>query len=108
MEKETENKIAELQIFENTLQNILIQKQNLQAQLLEIENALEELKITKEKPYKIIGNVMISSDKKELEKDLNEKKEIINLKIKNLKRQENQIEEKSQKLQQEIFKKIKK
>ncbi len=108
MEKETQDKIAELQISENVIQNILIQKQTLQSQILETSNALKELKTTKEKPYKIIGNIMIASDKKDLEKDLNEKKEILNLKIKNLEKQEDKLKEKSQKLQQEILKKIKK
>jgi len=108
MEKETQNKIVELQVFEQTIQNILIQKQTLQAQLLEVNNALKELEKTKDTPYKIIGTLMVASNKKELEKDLNEKKEILNLKIKNLEKQETQLKKKAEELQQEILKKIKK
>ncbi len=108
MEKITENKIAELQLIEQTAQNILMQKQTLQTQILEINNALKELKNTKEKPYKIIGTVMISTDKKDLEKDLNEKKQIFTLRIKKLEKQDEQLRKNSEELQKELLKKLKK
>lgn len=108
MEKLTENKIAELQLIEQTAQNILMQKQTFQAQILEIDNALKELKNTKEKPYKIIGTVMIQSDKKDLEKDLNEKKQIFSLRIKKLEKQEDQLKKNSSELQKELLKQMKK
>lgn len=108
MEKPDENKLAELQIIEQTLQNILMQKQALQSQILEIENALSELSKTKSQPYKITGTIMIATDKEELEKDLNEKKEIFNLKIKNLEKQEEQFKNQSEELQKELLKRYKK
>lgn len=108
MENLTENKIAELQMIEQTAQNILMQKQTLQSQILEIDNALKELKITKEKPYKIIGTVMISTDKKELEKDLNEKKQTFLLRIKKLEKQDEQLRKNSEELQKELLKNLKK
>lgn len=104
MDKETEKKVAELQILEQSIQNLLLQKQNFQAQVLETENALNELKKTKEKPYKIVGTVMVITNKEDLEKELNSKKDILNLKIKNMEKQEAQIKEKATKLQQEIVK----
>ena len=108
MEKSTEEKITELQMLEQTAQNILLQKQTIQAQLLEIENALDELQKTKQQPYKIIGTVMIASNKEELEKDLNEKKETFMLRIKKLEKQEEQFKHNSEELQKELLKKIKK
>jgi len=106
MSKETEQKIAQLQLYEQSLQNILIQKQQFQSQLMEIESALSELETTKE-AYKIVGNIMVASKKEDLKDDLESKKEISNLRIKTLEKQENQIREKAKKLQQEVSENIK-
>jgi len=107
MEKEAEEGINQLQLFEQGLQNLLMQKQQFQLQLAEIDSALKELGTTKES-YKIVGNIMVSAKKDELEKDLKEKKEVVELRIKSLEKQETQIKEKASKLQEEILKKIKK
>lgn len=107
MEKETEQKIGQLQMFEQSLQSFLGQKQQFQAQLVEIESALGELETT-EKAYKIVGNIMVESDKNELKADLQSKKEMLELRLKTMERQETQVREKASKLQSEILKKIKK
>jgi prefoldin beta subunit len=104
--KETEQKIAQLQLYEQSLQNILMQKQQFQSQLVEIESALKELEATKE-AYKIVGNIMVNAKKEELKKDLDGKKETINLRIKTMEKQENEIREKTKKIQEEVSKKIK-
>ncbi len=107
MEKETEQKISQLQLSEQSLQNLLVQKQQFQLQLAEIDSASKELEKT-ETAYKIVGNIMASAKKEDLKKDLSEKKDMIQLRIKNIEKQENQIKEKSSALQEEILKKMKK
>lgn len=104
--KETQEKIDKLQLIEQNLQNILIQKQTFQAQLLEIENALKEL-TNKKEAYKIIGAIMVSSKKEDLEKELNQKKEILDLRLKNIEKQEEKIKEGATKLQSEVMKNLK-
>ena len=42
-----ENKMEKLQILEQNLQNVILQKQNFQTTQLEIENALEETQKSK-------------------------------------------------------------
>ena len=74
--KETEQKISQLQMFEQSLQNFLGQKQQFQIQLVEIESALNELENT-DKAYKIVGNIMVETDKNELKADLQSKKEML-------------------------------
>ncbi len=106
LSKETEQEIAQLQLYEQSLQNILMQKQQFQSQSLEIDSALKELEATKE-AYKIVGNIMVASKKEDLKKDLESKKETIALRIKTMEKQENQIREKAKKLQEEVSKKIK-
>ena len=105
--KETEQKISQLQLFEQGLQNFLGQKQQFQVQLVEIESALSELG-SAEKAYKIVGNIMVESDKNELKSDLHSKKEMLELRIKTIEKQESQVREKASKLQSEILNKIKK
>ncbi|HLG24024.1 MAG TPA: prefoldin subunit beta [Candidatus Nanoarchaeia archaeon] len=105
--KDTEEKIGQLQMMEQSLQSFLSQKQQFSMQLVEIESALSELENTN-KSYKIIGNIMVEAEKTELKTDLTSKKEMIELRIKTIERQENQIREKTSKLQSEIMSKIKK
>jgi prefoldin beta subunit len=104
--KEAQQKIQQLQILEQNLQAFLLQRQQLQTQLIEIESALKELKDTKE-AYKIIGNIMVSSKKEDLEKDLTQKKETAELRIKTLEKQEKTIKERAKKLQQEVLSSMK-
>ena len=94
-------------MFEQSLQSFLGQKQQFQIQLVEIESALNELENT-ERAYKIVGNIMVETDKNELKADLQSKKEILELRIKTMEKQEVQVREKASKLQSEILKKIKK
>ena len=103
--KETEEKIGQLQMYEQSMQSFLAQKQQFQSQLLEIESALGEIDKT-DTAYKIVGNIMVLADKKELKLDLESKKEILELRIKTMEKQENQVREKTSKLQSEILEKI--
>jgi len=105
--KETEQKIGQLQMFEQSLQSFLGQKQQFQMQLVEIESALGELETTN-KSYKIVGNIMVESDKSELKADLQSKREMLELRIKTMEKQESQVREKASKLQSEILNKMKK
>ena len=105
--KETEQKIGQLQMFEQSLQNFLGQKQQFQIQLVEVESALNELNNT-DKVFKIVGNIMVEADKNELKADLQSKKEVLELRLKTMEKQEAHVREKASKLQSEILKKIKK
>ena len=106
MNKETEEKIQQLQLVEQNLQNIMMQKQSFQMQLMENENALNELEKTKKEAYKIVGTIMISADKEDLKKELNEQKEVFDLRIKNLEKQEKKFKEKAEDIQKEVMKEI--
>jgi len=106
MKKQTEDKIREMQMIEQSLQNVLLQKQSFQAQLIELESALEELEKSSEH-YKIIGSIMVKSEKESLKKDLNSKKEMLELRIKNLEKQETQFKDSATKLQAELLKELK-
>ena len=103
--KESEKKLSQLQMLEQSMQSLLMQKQQFQMQQVELESALKELERVEE-AYKIVGNIMVLSKKSELKEELNSKKEVIDLRIKNLEKQENQLREKASKLQSEILKEM--
>lgn len=103
--KETEQQIMQLQILEQNLTTLVAQKQQFQNQLIEIESALKELKGAK-KAYKIVGNIMISAKNEDLEKDLNQKKEIAELRIKNFEKQEKALRDKASELQKQVMQKL--
>ncbi len=103
--KDLQEKINRLSMMEQSLQSFLGQKQAFQAQLLEIDSALEELDKT-DKAYKIVGNVMIASDKEEMKKDLKQKKETTELRIKTIDNQEAKMREKTSELQSEVMKEM--
>ena len=103
--KEAEKKLNQLQLVEQSMQNLLMQKQQFQLQQVEIESALKELENVDE-AYKIVGNIMVLSKKADLKSDLDSKKEIISLRIKNMEKQENQIRDKATKLQDEVMKEM--
>lgn len=105
--KEMEEKVEQLQLLEQTLQNIMVQKQQSHLQLLEIENALKELETTTETPYKIIGTIMVKTDKTQLSTELKEKKEILELRMKTYEKQEKTTKEKAGELQEEVMKHLK-
>ena len=107
LRKEKEEKIAQLQMFEQNIQGFLMQKQSLQAQLIELESALKELDST-DTPYRIIGNIMVKTKKEDLKKDLEQKKEMVELKIKSLEKQEDRIKERAKKTQSEVLEGMKK
>ena len=105
--KDQERKIQELQLIEQNFSQLLLQKQTFQSRLLENENALKEVNETKKQPYKIIGNIMVAMEKDEIKKDLNSEKEILDLRIKAIEKQENKLKEHAQELQKEILKELK-
>lgn len=107
IDKETAKQIQELQMTEQSMQNLLLQKQAFLMESSETENALEELKKSGEEVYKIVGQIMIKTKKNALEKELKHKKEIINLRIKSIEKQEEGIKEHLTKKRDELLKKLK-
>ena|SRR3989344_2357814 len=105
--KDTEEKITQLQILEQNLQSLILQKQTFQNQTLEIDSALKEMESSKKEVYKIVGNIMIASEKEALKSELNSKKEISELRLKNIEKQEKIIKEKAETIQKEITKVLK-
>lgn len=104
---ENENKIQEMQFLDQSLQNLMMQKQSLQIELSETQSALKEVKNAGDEVYKIIGQLMIKSDKARTLEDLKDREKMLELKIKAFEKQESSMAEKIEKLREEITKSLK-
>ena len=96
-------KIQEIQILEQHLQNILLQKQAFQLELSETQHALEELEKSKDEVYKIVGQLMIKSEKSSVKESLSNKEKILGTRLNHLESQESSITEKVEALREEIM-----
>ena len=106
MDEQTNQKIQELQILEQNLVNIVFQKQTFQVELSEIQQAIKEINDSKEDVFKIIGPIMVKTERKKIKQELEDKEKMFSLRIKAIDKQEKAIAEKSEILRQEILKKI--
>jgi prefoldin beta subunit len=104
--KETEDKIAELQMMEQSMQGFLLQKQAFQSQLLEVESALGELAKTPQ-AYRIVGGIMAAADKEALKAELEQRKETLSLRVKAIEKQEARLKERASKTQGEVMEEMK-
>lgn len=96
------NKIQELQMLEQQLQSSLMQRQSLQVEYNECSNALKEISETKGDVFKVLGGIMIKTDKQSAQKELEIKQKELNMKLSAFDKQEKVLEEKISKLQKEV------
>lgn len=107
-EDQTREMVGQFQQYQQQLQAVLIQKETMQMQLMEISKALEELESTKnEKAYKITGQIMVSRPVEELKKELSETKEAIEVRISSLEKTEEKVTGKLKELEAELRKLVK-
>ena len=99
-------KVGQLHVLQQNMQNLLVQKQQLESQMMELDSALAELQDTKQ-AYKIVGKIMFSSSKEELQKSLSEKKEVLQVRLNAFEKQEKKLHENFEKLQQEVVGQLK-
>ena len=103
-----ENKLQELQILEQKLQNSMLQKQAFQMELAETNSGLKELEKSSDEVFKIIGQLMIKSEKRKIQEELLSKQKILELKIKTFDKQENSLAEQVEKIREELTKSVEK
>lgn len=100
---EAQQIFLELQAFQQQMQTVLIQKESLNIQNMEIDKALEELsKVKNEDVFKAVGPILIKSEKGKLKKELEERKETIGLRLKSLQKQENRLKSKLEEDQKKL------
>lgn len=103
-----DDKIQEMQLLEQNLQNLLMQKQAFQIEFSESESALNEIEKSGDDVFKIIGQLMIKADKIKIKQDLTNKKKLLDLRLKAIEKQELSMVNQLDLLREEIIKSNKK
>lgn len=101
-----EEQITVLQQYEQQLHQTILQRQTLQSQLLETENALELLGKTQEQPFKMVGPLLVAVEKTDLTEELTMKKDTLQIRLNNVEQQEEQLQKKFQELQHKVMQQI--
>ena len=88
-----QERLLRLQQLQQTLQTVLAQKQQVELELTEIEQALSELQKTADDTviYKAVGSLLVKSEKTKVTGDLNERKELLNVRVQVLGKQEERL-----------------
>jgi prefoldin beta subunit len=96
--------LTRLQQLQQNLQAILMQKQQLEAESVEIEKATEELKKSEqdEVVYKSVGPLLIKTKKDDTLKELDEKKDLSNTRLVVLGKQETRVKENLKEVENKI------
>ena len=100
--------IEEMQMLEQQLNNLLMQKQSFQIEFSETQAALKEIETSGDEIFKIVGQLMIRTEKEKMKEELSNKEKIIDLRIKSLEKQESSFMEKLGELREKLMKTMKK
>ncbi len=98
-----QEKLQQAQRLQAELESIVAQRYQLEISLKEVEKSLEELaKIDENTPiYKSVGSILVKArGKEEVKKELEEKKDLLEIRIKALKKQQELLQKKYEEIQQ--------
>ena len=96
--------VNRLQQVQNQLQGVVLRKQQYEAELREVERAISELeKMSSDvKVYKNVGVFLVLTNRDEALQELKDRKELLELHIKTLAKQESMLRDQLEKLRDEI------
>lgn len=96
------NKINEMQILEQTLHNLILQKQNFQMELSETQSASAEIAKSGGDVFKIVGQLMVKADREKIRDELSSKEKILELRLRSLEKQEDSLMKKLDGFKKEV------
>lgn len=96
--------LVRFQQLQQTLNAILIEKQRLEMELIEVKSALEELQKASDDVavYKAVGPVLVQTSKQKIVEELTERKDLAETRLKLLEKQEQRTREQLESLQKEL------
>ena len=107
LDEETQQKIQELQMMEQTFQQLLMQKNAFSMESNETDLIIKEVEKTEGEVSRIIGNqVLIKTTKEAILEDMEKKKKLIETRMKAIDGQEKEFSEKMESIREEVMKKI--
>lgn len=106
LDKETQQKIQEMQFLEQGFQQVMMQKQAFDRELTETNLSITELESSEGDVFKLVGQIIIKKNKEKLQEELKHKKELVGLRMKKLVEQEKEFTGKLEALRKEVMGKI--
>jgi prefoldin beta subunit len=82
--------LQEMRILDQNLHNMLLQKQAFQMELSETNSAQKEIEKSNE-IFKLVGELMIKTDKVKAKEELSTKERILSMRIKSIEKQEDTL-----------------
>lgn len=101
---EIQQQLLKFQQLQQTLQGVMAQKQQLEMQLSEVEEALNELDKMNETAviYKSIGALLVKSQKTTVTEELKERKELLRMRVDVLAKQDDRLRTQAKDLQEKL------
>jgi prefoldin beta subunit len=101
-----QERLLRLQQLQQTLQSVVTQKQQLELELTETDQALSELQKLEDSAiiYKSIGSLLVKAEKAKVSVELSEQKELLNTRISVLGKQEERLRVQAKDLQARLQK----
>jgi prefoldin beta subunit len=107
LDEETQGKIQQLQMMEQSFQQLLMQKNAFSMEANETDLIIKEVEKTTGEVSRIIGNqVVIKTTKEDILKDMQNKKKLIDTRMKTIDEQEKEFSKKIEEIREEVMKKI--
>jgi len=105
---QVQERLQRLQQLQSTMQQLLAQRQRIEMEVAESDKALEVLKdVTGDtKVYKSVGAVLVERERDKVIKELEERKEFLDMRAKVLQKQEEKTKEKMTGLQETLQKEL--
>lgn len=101
--EQAQHMVMQLQQYQQQLQLLVMQRQQMELQLAEINAAVEALKtVSGDEVFRAVGPILVRSRKAEVEKILADAKEVLELRIKTVQKQEGKVKEKVKEFTEKI------
>lgn len=98
-----EDKIKRMQFLEQNLQSIMMQKQSFQIELNEILASISEIENSKDDIYKMVGQIMIKSDKDKILEELKTQEKLVSSKVNLLSNEEKKFNDQLKEIRNEMI-----
>lgn len=101
---ELQTQLVRLQQLQNQLNRLLAEKSVIDSELREVNKILQELSNLPAGTtvYKIVGNLLVKTDKETIQKELDDRKEILELRSRTYQKQENLLRTQLEDLQKKV------
>ena len=103
---ENNQELQEMQLLDQNLHNIMLQKQSFEMELSETKSAIAEIEKSGD-VFKLIGDLLIRKDKDKAKSELVDKEKILEMRIRSVEKQEEALSKRLEELREKLSKSAK-